>query len=1418
MARRAAACAALAAIVALAGVAQAAIHFPNVPFPFSDKEKHSVLAINHAIVGQGHLLSTNAAGVENKMQGGFQLLTRTAMPGTPGDVLDVNGKPVMKFGPNNTRGSTPDSSVNPDAQSLIPRKGDPNRADLFVHFESPLPASLYHLELAVAGDGSLSIIKSSPVDFSAWGGVWTPCAGSLSPWGSHLGSEEYEPDARAFYASSSPASRVRDFARYWGLYPGDFNSSADYMTAVRKVMSPYMYGFVTETMYDTARKAPVVKKWYTLGRVAVEMALVMPDQKTVYITDDGANVGFFMFKADKAADLTKGRLYAAKFNQTSPDNGGSFDITWVELGRVDQDAIAAVVRNVTFADIFDTAAPAAGACPAGYKAVKHSYGEECLQLKEGKEMWAAALETRRYAAYLGATTEWTKWEGITYDSKRRKLYTAITEMLQGTQEEPTRFGGLDHIRIPANPCGCVYTLDTDASHTATRMYALTCGSGTLGLVAGAVVNNTCHIERISNPDNVMYVGGGIDVLFIAEDSDNGHENNVMWQYDLRSGDMHRVLSAPVGAEVTGTGWFTLPNGASYLFSNLQHPYGGYPAAVINAPEATGLGGYIGYFGPFKMGRGEALGLQAIPTPSDAASKHSVTASKKAVQGTWVPSTYHVIGRSGQEAEAGVVLGRNLDATGHPVASYDDQLRVNTSKEQISNSPDFSSITSVCDKTFYTTQFEYDNPASMYIQSVEQDADGVMSAAAAEEGSEDVVASYVDWSSWGGLLTPCAGSLSPWATRIGSEEYEPDARAFAEATSVESIGAGATPATFTYDGSNALKMGRLYGLYYGNGSLAQFKELVKPYLYGYITETKIQYDLSSVPQKHYLLGRVATELALVMPDKRTVYITDDGANVGFYKFIADTPGDLSCGSLYALKVTQTDAANGGQFRVDWIWLAHGTQDKLMTAASDLTFADIFETAAPLAPTAAAAAGTCPAGFKPTNGGGRSCECLKVKAGMEMYAAFFETRRYAGILGATTEFSKWEGITYDPHRNKLYTSISDVREGMEDFGNRGANSSKWDGCTNNDVRLKYNRCGCVYALDLDGTFNAYHMAGLVCGTPTSSGLGWVSGNRCHMDRIASPDNVAYMPEHDTLIIGEDTSEHQNDVIWSYDLTTQALTRIFTTPYGSETTSPYWYGDVNGHAYITATVQHPYGESDSSKANETGNYGLQGTWGVVGPFPVYGTGATNGGATTAAASVHYLGRRALGGSAAMASMGDYDDMTPAEACAGEESYVVQLQVSYERSAMGRPVDVERLDAYVCARIDNVLAQLSGGIEASDATRVATTCAYPRAGMPTPGLLAAASWAMPEGDQAGAAEGPAVIAHVQFADRATAKAFCAAVMDAAGDFQAAVADLMNTLSEPHADGRPAAAAFTSFLVEASSPKRMARTDAYVPPGGKIF
>ena len=36
---------------------------------------------------------------------------------------------------------------------------------------------------------------------------------------------------------------------------------------------------------------------------------------------------------------------------------------------------------------------------------------------------------------------------------------------------------------------------------------------------------------------------------------------------------------------------------------------------------------------------------------------------------------------------------------------------------------------------------------------------------------------------------------------------------------------------------------------------------------------------------------------------------------------------------------------------------------------------------------------------------------------------------------------------------------------------------------------------------------------------------------------------------------------------------LTRVLTTVYGAESTSVYWYPDINGHSYLMAVVQHPY-----------------------------------------------------------------------------------------------------------------------------------------------------------------------------------------------------------------------------------------------------
>lgn len=109
-----------------------------------------------------------------------------------------------------------------------------------------------------------------------------------------------------------------------------------------------------------------------------------------------------------------------------------------------------------------------------------------------------------------------------------------------------------------------------------------------------------------------------------------------------------------------------------------------------------------------------------------------------------------------------------------------------------------------------------------------------------------------------------------------------------------------------------------------------------------------------------------------------------------------------------------------------------------------------------------------------------------------------------------------------------------------------------------------------------------------------------NKCAIDKIAEPDNIAFISNSDILIIGEDTGAHQIDYIWAYNVKTKDITRILTSPYGSETTSPYWYPNIGGKAYMTTVIQHPFGESDKEKKESPSD--IESWIGVVGPFPAF------------------------------------------------------------------------------------------------------------------------------------------------------------------------------------------------------------------------
>jgi len=562
--------------------------------------------------------------------------------------------------------------------------------------------------------------------------------------------------------------------------------------------------------------------------------------------------------------------------------------------------------------------------------------------------------------------------------------------------------------------------------------------------------------------------------------------------------------------------------------------------------------------------GTELVFEGVDAPMTDADKRAIFASAATINEESFGGSFNLLARSGTDY-SGVTFGQLVDENGTVLTETDGSIRVTDSNEHTSLLP-------VGDKLFSVSQME-SRPGAMFLMELDQNA---------ENGALTVKSmKQIDQSGVNGGWVHCAASVTPWTTHLASEEYEPDAKSLPTATEVA-------------DDSYSAGMLDYYTV----------ENQWNPYFYGWNIEVEVSEDGSTDLTKRYAMARLAFELSYVMPDSKTTYMTDDGTNVGLYMFVADEAGDLSAGTTYVAKFDQQSAEGLGEFNLSWISLGHADEATIKAAVdAGTTFEDIFDSVDPTD-------GVCADGYTSINANGVGQECLAVKDGMETIASRLETRRYAAMLGGTTELRKEEGITFDPTRSKLYLAISEVARGMEDFAKNGSASNSYDLGGNNDIALdSYNSCGGVYQLDvaanedMGSDYVATNMSGLIAGRPVSESdpqvAGYEDNNACHINGIASPDNVTYMSGYDYLIVGEDTgSGHQNDVIWAYDFDSAELTRIQTTPYGSETTSPYWYPNINGWSYMMSVVQHPYGESDGDK--DTGAGEARAYTGYIGPFP--------------------------------------------------------------------------------------------------------------------------------------------------------------------------------------------------------------------------
>ncbi|SSQ05023.1 phosphatase; alkaline phosphatase [Acinetobacter baumannii] len=414
--------------------------------------------------------------------------------------------------------------------------------------------------------GHLTLVKYHNVDTSKVNGLWITCGASLSPWGTHLSSEEYEPDANNVAGTFLPVFSKNLF--------GDSTKG-----------NPYHYGHLPEVTVNTDGTGSI-KKHYCLGRISHELVQVMPDNRTALMGDDATNGGLFMFVADKEKDLSAGTLYVAKWKQTSGVGPGAGDISWINLGHATSDEVKSWADQYKITDLMDvkTSDPK----DASYTKIRYSGKDNWVKLVPGKEREAAFLETHRYAALVGASMGFTKMEGTTVNIKDKIAYSAMSYIQSSMIDKTT------DIQVQGPLAGAVYAhtlkgsqVDTkgqliNSEWVSTHMEAPT---GLVGedLATADALGNRANADKIANPDNIKF-SENLRTLFIGEDSAM-HVNNFLWAYNVDTKVLSRILSTPAGAESTGLHAVDAVNGWTYIMSNFQHP-GDWDSPVHDKVKAT----------------------------------------------------------------------------------------------------------------------------------------------------------------------------------------------------------------------------------------------------------------------------------------------------------------------------------------------------------------------------------------------------------------------------------------------------------------------------------------------------------------------------------------------------------------------------------------------------------------------------------------------------------------------------------------------------------------------------------------------------------------------------------------------------------------------------------------------------------------
>ncbi|MDH0029686.1 MULTISPECIES: alkaline phosphatase PhoX [unclassified Acinetobacter] len=502
-----------------------------------------------------------------------------------GSYYDINNQPIKDSSvPAQTRQFFSDS---PDGSSLIYLEGasvsgvtnpvfhvvqfeytTKNLANQSMYGKLPSPIAVLTLDQDQK-TGHLALKKYHNVDMSKVHGLWITCGASLSPWNTHLSSEEYEPDA--FDQIGSDLAMLKAYSK--NLYGNETTANV------------YNYGHLPEIILDGKGRAKAVKH-YCLGRISHELIQVMPDNRTVIMGDDFTNGGFFMFIADKEKDLSAGTLYVAKYT-SELNESSTAAIKWIKLGQTNSKTIEDLVnvRGIKAEHIMESL-KAEPADATGYTKIVLDGKSLWVKLKEANngfskaeiELAAAFLETHRYAALKGGSMAFTKMEGTTVNIKDKVAYSALANiqdsMIGGNSAWVESYNVKFKKTIKA---GGVLAHDLKGSQVdqqngvinsewvPAQSHMLLIGTD----IAEDALKNTADPNNIASPDNLKF-SETLRTLFIGEDSGN-HTNNFLWAYNVDNKTLDRILSTPAGAESTGLHAVDSVNGWTYIMSNFQHP-------------------------------------------------------------------------------------------------------------------------------------------------------------------------------------------------------------------------------------------------------------------------------------------------------------------------------------------------------------------------------------------------------------------------------------------------------------------------------------------------------------------------------------------------------------------------------------------------------------------------------------------------------------------------------------------------------------------------------------------------------------------------------------------------------------------------------------------------------------------------------